>query len=61
MASVKRISLLGAKKLLTLPNNVELLIIYVLIHISPEYCSLNELNGLHKKRKSLWPYIVLCI
>jgi hypothetical protein len=44
-------TLLDAKKSLTLPNNVELLIIYVLLHLGPEYCSLNELNGLHKQTK----------
>jgi hypothetical protein len=36
MAIMKQISLLDSKKSLTLPNNVELLIIYVLLHLSPE-------------------------
>jgi hypothetical protein len=58
MAIVKQISLLDAKKLLTLQNNVELLIIYVLLHLSPEYCSPNELNGLYKKKKIRYPYIL---
>jgi len=57
----EKISLLDSKKLLTLRINVELHIIYVLIHLSPEYCSLNELNGFYKQRKRRWLYTVLCI
>ena len=54
---MKQISLLDSKTLLTLPNNVELLISYVLLHLCPEYCSLNEVNGLHKQRKITWEFI----
>ena len=31
--------------------------IYILLHLSPEYWSLNELNGLLEQRKSCWEFI----
>ena len=58
MAIVKQIFLFNWKILLTLPNNVQLFIIYVLLHLSPEYCLLSDLNVLHKQRKSWWEFII---